>query len=97
MPRRYDGLASFVKFVCDRPYLGGWLLPQRRSYFVLKLAHDWCVERMLLRRDTRRCKMPLYDAMAVLRTVSSALHRGTTDTVAVARPRGHAHLCAATI
>jgi hypothetical protein len=39
----YDGLHSFVKFICDRPFLGGWLLPQRRSYFVLKLPHDWWI------------------------------------------------------
>jgi hypothetical protein len=84
LPRRYDGLASFVKFVCDRPYLGGWLLPQRRSYFVLKLAHDWCVERTLLRRDTRRCKMPLYDAICGAPHSVKRMHRGTTDTVVVA-------------
>ena len=89
LPRRYDGLASFVKFVCDRPYLGGWLLPQRRSYFVLKLAHDWCVERCCGGiRAVAKC--PCTMQYAVLRTVSSAC------TVARlirswSRPRGHAH------
>ena len=37
----FDGLASFMRYVIYRDRLGGWLLPQRRSYFALELPHDW--------------------------------------------------------
>ena len=37
----FDGLASFMRYVIYRDRLGGWLLPQRRSYFALELPHNW--------------------------------------------------------
>lgn len=40
---RYDGLATYTRFILCRDWLGGWLLPQQRSYFVLKLQHGWWV------------------------------------------------------
>jgi hypothetical protein len=87
LPRRYDGLASFVKFVCDRPYLGGWLLPQRRSYFVLKLAHDWCVERCC--GGTRAvAKMPLYHRCNVRCSAQCQAHAPWHDGYG----RGRAHV-----
>ena len=39
----YDGLSCFVKYVLYRDWLGGWKLPQKKSYFLLKLPHDWFV------------------------------------------------------
>ena len=39
----FDGLACFLRYVCHRSYLGGWCLPQTRSYFSLRLPHDWWV------------------------------------------------------
>ncbi len=40
----YDGLASFIRLFCQKESnrrIGGWLLHQTRSYFVLKLPHNW--------------------------------------------------------
>jgi hypothetical protein len=40
----YDGLASFLRVFCSRDgHVGNWLTRQRRSYFALKLPHDWWV------------------------------------------------------
>ena len=40
---RYDGLATFTRFILCRDWLGGWLMPQQRSYFALKLQKGWWV------------------------------------------------------
>ncbi|DAZ93441.1 TPA: hypothetical protein N0F65_003138 [Lagenidium giganteum] len=37
----FDGLNTFTRFICHRDWLGGWLLPQKTSHFVLKLPHGW--------------------------------------------------------
>jgi hypothetical protein len=37
----YDSLVSFTRLFCARDWLGGWWLPQRRSYFALRLPHNW--------------------------------------------------------
>ena len=39
----FDGLHCFLKFVINSDWLGGWLMPQRKSYFALKLPMDWYV------------------------------------------------------
>ena len=46
----YDGLTSFDFMFCKARYglakenrIGGWLCPQRRSYFALKLPHNWWI------------------------------------------------------
>ena len=39
----FDGLQTFLRYVCARDWLGGWLLPQEKSYFALKLPHGWWV------------------------------------------------------
>jgi len=39
----FDGLENFLRFMVFRNWLGGWLLPQKRSYFTLKLPHDWYI------------------------------------------------------
>jgi hypothetical protein len=40
----YDGLASFMRVFCARDgQVGNWMTRQRRSYFALKLPHDWWV------------------------------------------------------
>ena len=36
-------LQSFVRFIVEQDWLGGWLLPQRKSYFAIRLPHDWWV------------------------------------------------------
>lgn len=37
----FDGLQTFLRFICHRGWLGGWVLPQRKSYFALQLPHGW--------------------------------------------------------
>ena len=32
-----------MKYILYRDWMGGWLLPQTKSYFVLRLPHDWFV------------------------------------------------------
>ena len=39
----FDGLQTFLRYVCARDWLGGWLLPQEKSYFALKLPYGWWV------------------------------------------------------
>jgi hypothetical protein len=38
-----DGLDAFMRHFLHRGWLGGWALPQERSYFALRLPHGWCV------------------------------------------------------
>lgn len=37
----YDGLTSFLRLFTQGRWIGGWKTQQRRSYFALKLPHDW--------------------------------------------------------
>jgi len=37
----YDGLVTYSRFIIGRDWLGGWLMPQERSYFALKLQKGW--------------------------------------------------------
>ncbi|XP_073394214.1 uncharacterized protein [Physcomitrium patens] len=39
----FDGLDTFMRYICHRSWLGGWLLPQSKSYFALKLPHGWWI------------------------------------------------------
>ncbi|VAI21242.1 unnamed protein product [Triticum turgidum subsp. durum] len=39
----FDGLNTFMRYVCHKSWLGGWFLPQKRSYFALKLPNGWWV------------------------------------------------------
>lgn len=36
-----DGLETFQRNIIHRGWIGGWLLPQEKSYFALKLPHGW--------------------------------------------------------
>lgn len=38
-----DGLETFVRYICHKSWLGGWLLPQKKSYFALQLPHGWWI------------------------------------------------------
>lgn len=38
-----DGLHTFMRYICHKSWLGGWLLPQQRSYFALQLPQGWWV------------------------------------------------------
>ncbi|VAH30896.1 unnamed protein product [Triticum turgidum subsp. durum] len=33
----FDGLNTFMRYICHKSWLGGWFLPQRKSYFALQL------------------------------------------------------------
>ena len=39
----YDGLGSFTRLFCQGRWIGGWKTYQSRSYFALKLPHNWWV------------------------------------------------------
>jgi calcineurin-like phosphoesterase family protein len=49
----YDGLTNFVREFCQRGYLGGWQLHQRRSYFAVKLMPHWWLWGIDIALDTR--------------------------------------------
>jgi len=49
----YDGLVSFLRVFCVRDgRVGDWVMRQRRSYFALKLPHDWWVWGIDIQLDT---------------------------------------------
>lgn len=37
----YDGLTSFTRLFCQQRWIGGWRTRQARSYFALRLPHNW--------------------------------------------------------
>lgn len=37
----FDGLTSFLRLFCQERWIGAWKTCQSRSYFALKLPHDW--------------------------------------------------------
>uniref|UniRef100_A0A7N2KRW9 Calcineurin-like phosphoesterase domain-containing protein n=1 Tax=Quercus lobata TaxID=97700 RepID=A0A7N2KRW9_QUELO len=39
----FDGLDTFTKNICHGDWLGGWFLPQKTSYFALKLPMGWWI------------------------------------------------------
>ena len=39
----FDGLSTFTRYILSRDWLGGWLMPQRTSYFATKLPKGWWV------------------------------------------------------
>ncbi|WIA33540.1 hypothetical protein OEZ86_006664 [Tetradesmus obliquus] len=38
-----DGLETFIKQIMHKGWLGGWLMPQEKSYFALRLPAGWWV------------------------------------------------------
>ncbi|CAH9111228.1 unnamed protein product [Cuscuta epithymum] len=39
----FDGLQTFMRFICHKSWLGGWFMPQKKSYFALQLPKRWWV------------------------------------------------------
>nr|CAD1820546.1 unnamed protein product [Ananas comosus var. bracteatus] len=39
----FDGLHTFMRYICHRSWLGGWFMPQKKSYFALELPKGWWV------------------------------------------------------
>jgi hypothetical protein len=49
----YDGLVSFLRVFCTRDgAIGDWRTRQRRSYFAVKMPHDWWVWAVDIQLDT---------------------------------------------
>ncbi|RNF03187.1 hypothetical protein TraAM80_05921 [Trypanosoma rangeli] len=38
-----DGLVTFKKYIIAENWLGGWLMPQRSSFFILTLPYNWYI------------------------------------------------------
>ncbi|KAJ0430705.1 putative metallo-dependent phosphatase [Helianthus annuus] len=39
----FDGRQTFMRYICHKSWLGGWLMPQKKSYFALHLLKGWWV------------------------------------------------------
>ncbi|KAK2992303.1 hypothetical protein RJ640_020296 [Escallonia rubra] len=39
----FDGLQTFMRYICHKSWLGGWFMPQKKSYFALQLPKKWWV------------------------------------------------------
>ncbi|XP_059637902.1 uncharacterized protein LOC132279866 [Cornus florida] len=39
----FDGLQTFMRYICHKSWLGGWLMPQKKSYYALQLPKRWWV------------------------------------------------------
>ncbi|PWA41881.1 calcineurin-like metallo-phosphoesterase superfamily protein [Artemisia annua] len=39
----FDGLQTYMRYICHKSWLGGWLMPQKKSYFALQLPKGWWV------------------------------------------------------
>ncbi len=39
----YDGLISFMRLFTGRGHIGGWQTRQKRSYFAIRLPHNWWI------------------------------------------------------
>ncbi|GAB4856600.1 hypothetical protein Ancab_014516 [Ancistrocladus abbreviatus] len=39
----FDGLHTFMRYICHKSWLGGWLMPQKKSYFALQLPRGWWI------------------------------------------------------
>ncbi|KAI4369071.1 hypothetical protein MLD38_017560 [Melastoma candidum] len=39
----FDGLHTFMRYICHKNWLGGWLMPQKKSYFALQLPKKWWI------------------------------------------------------
>ncbi|VAH46687.1 unnamed protein product [Triticum turgidum subsp. durum] len=39
----FDGLHTFMRYICHKSWLGGWFLPQKKSYFALQLPKGWWI------------------------------------------------------
>ncbi|CAN6860049.1 unnamed protein product [Brassica oleracea] len=37
----FDGLNTFMRYICHKSWLGGWFMPQKKSYFALQLPEGW--------------------------------------------------------
>ncbi|HEX8742166.1 MAG TPA: hypothetical protein VF712_03440 [Thermoleophilaceae bacterium] len=48
----YDGLTNFGRFFCSERWIGGWRTRQRRSYFGLRLPHNWWLLAIDIQLDT---------------------------------------------
>lgn len=62
----YDGLSNFIKLFCQGRALGNWHTRQHRSYFALKLPHNywiWAID-VQLSSDIDKPQLDYFDKMA---------------------------------
>ena len=48
----YDGLTAFMRIFCRQQKVGGWRTKQSRSYFSMKLPHNWWLWAIDIQFDT---------------------------------------------
>ncbi|KAM7514200.1 hypothetical protein LguiA_003783 [Lonicera macranthoides] len=39
----FDGLQTFMRYICHKSWLGGWFMPQKKSYFAMQLPKGWWI------------------------------------------------------
>ncbi|CAD2215280.1 hypothetical protein ADEAN_000273500 [Angomonas deanei] len=39
----FDGLSTYSKYIVEKTWMGGWLMPQKSSYFLLRLPLNWFI------------------------------------------------------
>nr|XP_017217539.1 PREDICTED: uncharacterized protein LOC108195105 isoform X2 [Daucus carota subsp. sativus] len=39
----FDGLQTFMRYICHKSWLGGWFMPQKKSYFAMQLPQRWWI------------------------------------------------------
>lgn len=63
----YDSLVSFTRLFTARPWFAGWRTMQRRSYFALKLPHNWWLlgTDLQLGSDIDKPQMEYFERLAV--------------------------------
>jgi hypothetical protein len=62
----YDGLSSFMKLFCQGRWLGGRQTKQTRSYFAVKLPHNWWIWGLDIQlcADIDKPQLDYFDAMS---------------------------------
>ena len=69
----YDGLNAFLGVFCDGRRIGGWDTVQRRSYFAVRLPHDW----MLWGTDSHLNHRTDHNQRAYFRSLSMRAEEGS--------------------
>jgi hypothetical protein len=62
----YDSLVAFTRLFTARPWFGGWRTRQSRSYFALKLPHNWWLlgTDLQLGSDIDKPQMEYFESLA---------------------------------
>ena len=73
----FDGLATYARLVLSRDWLGGWLMPQERSYFAICLPKGWWLlgVDLALAEDIDLEQFRFFALLATVPSVVIACHR----------------------